>query len=247
MRSSGSCGSTGATYSVRHRHGRARPQDAADRRARRAHAAGARRPHRGAVRRDGRSARTRAPTTSCAPREQRHKRASQAIWERMQANGDIYLSKYSGWYSVRDEAYFDEDELTDGPDGASSRPAARPPNGSRRKAISSSLSAYAERLLAHYEAHPDFVTPEKYRNEIVAFVKRGLVRSLDQPHDLRLGRAGARRSAACHVCLGRRADQLHHRDRLSRRADRAGRSGPRTRMSSARTSRASMPSIGRPF
>ena len=51
----------------------------------------------------------------------RHDRASQAIWERMAANGDIYLSKYSGWYSVRDEAYFDEGELTDGPDGNEAR------------------------------------------------------------------------------------------------------------------------------
>ncbi len=47
--------------------------------------------------------------------EPRHARASQAIWERMAANGDVYLSKYAGWYSVRDEAYFDEGELTDGP------------------------------------------------------------------------------------------------------------------------------------
>src|SRR5271167_4036634 len=49
--------------------------------------------------------------------QQRHKRASQAIWERMEASGDIYLSKYSGWYSVLDEAYFGESELTEGPNG----------------------------------------------------------------------------------------------------------------------------------
>ena len=48
-----------------------------------------------------------------------------------------------------------------------------------------------DRLLAHYEAHPDFITPEKYRNEIVAFVKRGPERSVDQPHDLRLGHSGS--------------------------------------------------------
>ena len=92
----------------------------------------------------------------------------------MHANGDVYLSKYSGWYSVRDEAYFDEDELTDGPDGRSSRPAARPPNGWRRRAISSGCPPTPTGVLAHYEANPEFVTPEKYRNEIVAFVKRGL-------------------------------------------------------------------------
>src|ERR1700739_2780407 len=58
--------------------------------------------------------------------EPRHIRASEAIWERMRANGDIYLSTYSGWYSVRDEAYFDEDELTDGPDGKKLAPTGAP-------------------------------------------------------------------------------------------------------------------------
>ena len=105
----------------------------------------------------------------------RHKRAVQAIWERMAAAGDIYLSKYRGWYSVRDEAYFDESELTDAPDGGKLAPERRRRrNGSRRRAISSSSRPIADRLLAHYEAHPEFVTPENYRNEIVAFVKRGL-------------------------------------------------------------------------
>ena len=58
--------------------------------------------------------------------ELRHTRASQAIWERMHANGDIYLSKYSGWYSVLDEAYFDDSELTDGPDGTKLAPSGAP-------------------------------------------------------------------------------------------------------------------------
>ena len=91
----------------------------------------------------------------------------------MHANGDIYLSKYSGWYSVRDEAYFDEDELTDGPEGKLA-PSGAPAEWVEEESYFFRLSAYAERLLAHYEAHPEFVTPEKYRNEIVAFVKRGL-------------------------------------------------------------------------
>ena len=147
----------------------------------------------------------------------RHDRASQAIWERMAANGDIYLSKYTGWYSVRDEAYFDESELTDGPDGTKLAPSGAPAEWVEEESYFFRLSAYADRLLAHYEAHPDFVTPEKYRNEIVAFVKRGLSDLSISRTDLRLGRAGAGRSEACDVCLGRRADQLHHRDRLSRR------------------------------
>jgi methionyl-tRNA synthetase len=106
--------------------------------------------------------------------QERHKRASQAIWERMQANGDIYLSKYSGWYSVRDEAYFDEDELTDGPDGAKRAPSGAPAEWVEEESYFFRLSGYGDRLLAWYEAHPEFVTPDKYRNEIVAFVKRGL-------------------------------------------------------------------------
>jgi methionyl-tRNA synthetase len=104
----------------------------------------------------------------------RNDRASQAIWERMAANGDIYLSKYSGWYSVLDEAYFDESELTDGPDGTKRAPSGAPAQWVEEESYFFRLSAYAEKLLAHYEAHPEFVTPETYRNEIVAFVKRGL-------------------------------------------------------------------------
>jgi methionyl-tRNA synthetase len=104
----------------------------------------------------------------------RHYRASQAIWERMAANGDIYLSKYSGWYSVRDEAYFLEDELTDGPDGKKLAPTGAPVEWVEEESYFFRLSQYADKLLAHYAAHPQFVTPETYRNEIVAFVKRGL-------------------------------------------------------------------------
>ncbi len=106
--------------------------------------------------------------------EPRNKRASQAIWERMNANGDIYLSKYSGWYSVRDEAYFDDSELTDGPDGTRLAPSGAPAQWVEEESYFFKLSAYADKLLAHYEAHPEFVTPETYRNEIVAFVRRGL-------------------------------------------------------------------------
>ncbi len=104
----------------------------------------------------------------------RHKIAVSEIWTRMEANGDIYLSRYSGWYSVRDERFFVEDE-TEERDG-------------RRFAIETGtlvewmeeesyffkLSAYAKPLLEHYRKHPEFIVPEKYRNEIVAFVERGL-------------------------------------------------------------------------
>jgi methionyl-tRNA synthetase len=105
--------------------------------------------------------------------QERHKKASQEIWEHMKARGDIYLSKYAGWYSVRDEAYYDEGELTER-DGKRFAPTGTPVDWVEEESYFFKLSAYADKLLAHYDAHPDFITPEKYKNEIVSFVKRGL-------------------------------------------------------------------------
>ncbi|MGK9234228.1 methionine--tRNA ligase [Inquilinus limosus] len=105
--------------------------------------------------------------------EPRHIKASQAIWEAMKANGDIYLGGYAGWYSVRDEAFYGEDELTvvDGkriaPTGAECEWVEEPSYFFR-------LSAWGDRLLAFYEANPDFIAPESRRNEVIAFVKSGL-------------------------------------------------------------------------
>ena len=104
----------------------------------------------------------------------RHKLAAQTIWRRMREAGDIFLAKYKGWYSVRDEAYFAEDELTVDADGTKRAPGGAPVEWVEEDSHYFKLSAYAERLLAHYEAHPGFIVPEKYRNEIVAFVQRGL-------------------------------------------------------------------------
>ncbi len=106
--------------------------------------------------------------------EPRHYKSSQAIWEAMQKTGDIYLAKYAGWYSVREEAYFDEGELTPGGDGGKLSPNGTPVEWVEEESYFFRLSAYADRLLAHYEANPEFVTPSHYFNEIKAFVKRGL-------------------------------------------------------------------------
>ena len=73
----------------------------------------------------------------------RHKAASQEIWRRMAANGDIYLSKYSGWYSVRDEAYYDEDELTENSDGKKFAPTGTPVEWVEEESYFFRLSAYA--------------------------------------------------------------------------------------------------------
>ncbi len=106
--------------------------------------------------------------------EPRHYRASQAIWEKMAANGDIYLGGYSGWYSVRQEAYFDEAETTVGEDGVRREPLGSPVQWNEEESYFFRLSAYQDRLLAYYEANPDFIAPAERRNEIVSFVKSGL-------------------------------------------------------------------------
>ena len=105
--------------------------------------------------------------------QERHKKSVQEIWNRMLAKGDIYLDKYEGWYSVRDEAYYDESELTER-DGQRFAPTGTPVEWVKEESYFFKLSAYGDKLLAHYDDHPNFITPEKYKNEIVAFVKRGL-------------------------------------------------------------------------
>jgi len=106
--------------------------------------------------------------------EPRHYRASQAIWERMAKNGDIYLSKYTGWYSVRDEAYYGEAEITVGPDGERRGPTGSPIEWVEEESYFFRLSAYQDKLLDLYRNHPDFVLPETRMNEVMSFVKGGL-------------------------------------------------------------------------
>ncbi|WOJ89406.1 methionine--tRNA ligase [Methylocapsa polymorpha] len=106
--------------------------------------------------------------------QERHRAAAQEIWTRMAAAGDIYLSKYPGWYSIRDEAFFDESELTEGSNGQKLAPTGAPVEWVEEESYYFKLSAYQDRLLKLYRDRPDFVTPEKYRNEIAAFVERGL-------------------------------------------------------------------------
>ena len=105
--------------------------------------------------------------------QERHKETVMEIWKRMAARGDLYLSKYSGWYSVRDEAYYDESELTER-EGKKFAPTGTPVEWVEEESWFFRLSAYADKLLDYYEKHPNFITPAHYRNEIVAFVKRGL-------------------------------------------------------------------------
>jgi methionyl-tRNA synthetase len=106
--------------------------------------------------------------------EERHKRASQAIWQRMEAAGDIYKDSYSGWYSVRDEAYFAENETVVSGDGVRRGPTGTPVEWVEEESYFFKLSAYQDRLLALYEDSPDFIGPDERRNEILSFVKSGL-------------------------------------------------------------------------
>jgi methionyl-tRNA synthetase len=108
--------------------------------------------------------------------EERHFKSSQEIWRRMAAanNGDIYQSTYKGWYSVRDEAYFDEDELTTGEGGQKFAPSGAEVKWVEEDSYFFRLSAYQDRLLKLYDEQPDFIAPAERRNEIISFVKRGL-------------------------------------------------------------------------
>ncbi|WP_430913508.1 methionine--tRNA ligase [Methylobacterium sp. sgz302541] len=104
-----------------------------------------------------------------------HYAAAQAIWKRMAENGDIYLSKYIGWYSVRDEAWYGEDETELGPDGVRRAKATQTPvEWTEEENFLFRLSAYADRLLKLYEEQPDFIGPETRRNEVASFVRQGL-------------------------------------------------------------------------
>ena len=106
--------------------------------------------------------------------QERHHKSCQEIWARMANNGDIYASKYAGWYSVRDEAYYDESELTVSEDGTKLSPQNTPVEWVEEETFFFKLSAYQDKLLAHYEANPDFILPPERRNEVVSFVKGGL-------------------------------------------------------------------------
>jgi len=103
-----------------------------------------------------------------------HHRASQAIWKAMEANGDLYLGRYEGWYSVRDEAFYDEKELVGSEGGDKLSPQGTPVEWTVEESWFFRLSAYQDRLLALYNAHPDFIRPESRRNEIMRFVEGGL-------------------------------------------------------------------------
>src|SRR5262245_55332156 len=102
--------------------------------------------------------------------EERHIRACQALWKRLKERGEIYLGTYSGWYAVRDEAFYGEDELVTRRDGRKIAPSGAEVEWVEEPSYFFRLSAWQERLLAHYRAHPEFIAPDNRRNEVISFV-----------------------------------------------------------------------------
>ncbi|WP_293879835.1 methionine--tRNA ligase [Sphingomonas sp.] len=109
--------------------------------------------------------------------EPAHHAASQALWNAMEASGDLYLGRYEGWYSVRDEAFYDDKELIEDPAGGEGKrlsPQGTPVEWTVEESWFFRLSKYEQPLLDHFSAHPEFIRPESRLNEVLRFVEGGL-------------------------------------------------------------------------
>ncbi|MGI4747042.1 MAG: methionine--tRNA ligase [Janthinobacterium lividum] len=106
--------------------------------------------------------------------EPRHIEACTALWRRLQDAGHIYLGAYEGWYATRDESFYGEDELVLRADGVRVAPTGAPVEWVTEPSYFFRLSDWQDRLLAFYDAHPDFIGPQARRNEVVSFVRQGL-------------------------------------------------------------------------
>jgi methionyl-tRNA synthetase len=106
--------------------------------------------------------------------EERHMVSCAELWKRIEASGNIYLGHYEGWYAVRDEAFYDEEELSARPDGSKVAPSGAPVEWVREPSYFFKLSEWQDRLLKLYEDDPDFILPAGRRNEVLSFVRGGL-------------------------------------------------------------------------
>ena len=106
--------------------------------------------------------------------ETRHTATCQELWRRIADNGHIYLGHYEGFYAVRDEAFYDESELTTKPDGTRIAPSGAPVEWVREPSYFFDLSKWQDKLLRFYEENPDFIAPNSRRNEVMSFVRGGL-------------------------------------------------------------------------
>jgi methionyl-tRNA synthetase len=100
--------------------------------------------------------------------EERHKKCAQAFWQKLEENGFIYKDKYAGWYAVRDEAFYSEDEITDG-----KAPSGAEVEWMEEESYFFKLSAFQTQLLELYEQNPNFVAPQGKLNEVISFVRGG--------------------------------------------------------------------------
>jgi methionyl-tRNA synthetase len=106
--------------------------------------------------------------------EQRHYKSVLEIWKRLVNSGDIYLDKYSGWYSVSDEAFYDEDEIEDNNGKKISKISGSTVEWLEEESYFFKLSAWTDKLLEHYKKNKEFILPSSRRNEVVSFVEKGL-------------------------------------------------------------------------
>ena len=106
--------------------------------------------------------------------EKRHYDSVKEIWNRLEKSGDIYLDKYSGWYSVSDEAYYDEDEILDEDGYKKSKVSGSKVEWVEEESYFFKLSVWGDKLLKFYKENPKFILPTSRKNEVVNFVKKGL-------------------------------------------------------------------------
>ncbi len=106
--------------------------------------------------------------------EERHKKSVQHLWSELEKNDDIYLSKYSGWYSISDEAFYNEDEIIDKDGGKIANISGSPVEWIEEESYFFRLSKWQEKLLKYYEKNQNFISPKSRKNEVINFVKSGL-------------------------------------------------------------------------
>ena len=106
--------------------------------------------------------------------EKRHYKSVIELWNNLVKSGDIYLSKYSGWYSVSDEAFYDDDEIEEKAGKKMSKSSGSLVEWVEEESFFFKLSAWQNKLLKYYEDNRKFIQPESRRNEVTRFVKRGL-------------------------------------------------------------------------
>ena len=106
--------------------------------------------------------------------EKRHFKSVEEIWSRLVKSGDIYLDKYKGWYSISDEAYYDEDEIKELNGRKISKTSGSPVDWVEEESYFFKLSSWSKKLLNHYKKHEDFILPLSRKNEVIKFVEKGL-------------------------------------------------------------------------